>query len=129
MGARTATCSTEDWGTTSSKKGGGGGNDYLDAGDGDNELYGDTGEDVLIGGTGLDLLDGGSGNDYIDGGGSYNIIMYEGLAEFKTAAAPRSLSAQILSTLRVLERTLCASASIFPCLTHTASSRGAANWF
>lgn len=53
----------------------------------------------------------------------------EGLAEFKTAAAPRSLSAQILSTLRVLERTLCANASIFPCLTHTVSSRGAANWF
>ena len=38
----------------------------------------------------------------------------EGLAEFKTAAAPRSLSAQMLGTLRILGRTLSVIASIPP---------------
>ena len=51
----------------------------------------------------------------------------EGLAEFKTAAAPQLLGAQILGTLRMHGRALSVIASISPYLAHSASSQGAAN--
>ena len=57
-----------------------------------------------------------------------NHLLLEGLAEFKTAAAPKSLGAQIFGTLRIARRTLSVIASIPPGLGHRASSQGAANW-
>jgi hypothetical protein len=51
----------------------------------------------------------------------------EGLAEFKTTAAAKSLCAQILGTPWQPERAQSVNASISPCLARSPSSQGAAN--